>query len=43
MEEIKEGEIVYATFKVKDNDNKEYELRKVVFSYYNNTENLWEI
>ena len=32
MEEIKEGEIVYATFKVKDNDNKEYELRKVVFS-----------
>ena len=32
MEEIKEGEIVYATFKVKDNDNKEYEIRKVVFS-----------
>ena len=32
MEEIKEGEIVYATFKVKDNNNKEYELRKVVFS-----------
>jgi len=32
MEEIKEGEIVYATFKVKDNDNKEHELRKVVFS-----------
>ena len=32
MEEIKEGEIVYATFKVRDNNNKEYELRKVVFS-----------
>ena len=32
MEDIKEGEIVYATFKVKDNNNKEYELRKVVFS-----------
>ena len=32
MEEIKEGEIVYANFKVKDNNNKEYELRKVVFS-----------
>ncbi len=32
MEEIKEGEIVYATFKIKDNDNKEHELRKVVFS-----------
>ena len=32
MEEIKEGEIVYATLKVKDNNNKEYELRKIVFS-----------
>ena len=32
MEEIKEGEIVYANFKVRDTENKEHELRKVVFS-----------
>ena len=32
MEEIKEGEIVYVTLKLRDNNNKEHELRKVVFS-----------
>jgi len=32
MEEIREGEIVYATITVKDDKNKIYELRKVVFS-----------
>ena len=32
MEEIKEGEIVYATLSVKDKKEKIHELRKVVFS-----------
>ena len=32
MEEIKVGEIVYATITVKDEKNKIHELRKVVFS-----------
>ena len=32
MEEIKVGEIVYATITVKDEKNKTHELRKVVFS-----------
>ena len=32
MEEIKEGEIVYATLSVKDEKEKIHELRKVVFS-----------
>lgn len=32
MEEIKAGEIVYATITVNDIQNKTYELRKVVFS-----------
>ena len=32
MEEIKEGEIVYANIKVIDEKNKIHELRKVVFS-----------
>ena len=32
MEEIKEGEIVYATITLKDTRNKIHELRKVVFS-----------
>jgi len=32
MEEIKAGEIVYATISIKDTTNKIHELRKVVFS-----------
>ena len=32
MEEIKVGEIVYATITVEDEKNKTHELRKVVFS-----------
>tara|TARA_Y100001968_G_scaffold284631_1_gene284075 strand:- start:339 stop:662 length:324 start_codon:yes stop_codon:yes gene_type:complete len=32
MEEINEGEIVYSSLKLRDNNNKEYYLRKVVFS-----------
>ena len=32
MEEIKEGEIVYCTLILRDSNNNEYELRKIVFS-----------
>ena len=32
MDEINVGEIVYATITVKDTENKERELKKVVFS-----------